>query len=190
MLGPRLPLTSHFRMVPTPLRSSPPSRLVITLLSVLSQHVPNTFRKFGGTNNELTILHTYAKRATSDHRSVEFIVFACLIPVLVLLSGVFAGLTLGYMSLDETQLNVLSISGSPSVSSHARRPLHSFTSPHHSQQKIYAAKIKPIRENGHLLLVTLLLANMIVNETLPIISDPVLGGSAQSVVLSTILIVM
>jgi hypothetical protein len=34
-----------------------------------------------------------------------------LIPILVLLSGLFAGLTLGYMSLDETQLNVLSISG-------------------------------------------------------------------------------
>lgn len=48
----------------------------------------------------------------------------------------------------------------------------------------------PIRENGHLLLVTLLLANMIVNETLPIISDPVLGGGVQSVVVSTVLIVM
>ena len=48
-----------------------------------------------------------------DHHSPEFVVFACLIPILVLLSGVFAGLTLGYMSLDETQLNVLSISGTP-----------------------------------------------------------------------------
>lgn len=43
------------------------------------------------------------------------IVFPLLIPILVLLSGVFAGLTLGYMSLDETQLNVLSISGTPYV---------------------------------------------------------------------------
>ena len=37
---------------------------------------------------------------------------------------------------------------------------------------------------------TLLLANMIVNETLPVIADPVLGGGFQSVVVSTILIVM
>lgn len=37
-------------------------------------------------------------------------------PVLVLLSGVFAGLTLGYMSLDQTQLNVLCLSGTPYVS--------------------------------------------------------------------------
>ena len=58
------------------------------------------------------------------------------------------------------------------------------------KQKLYANKIKPIRKNGHLLLVTLLLANMIVNETLPVISDPVLGGGAQSVVVSTVLIVM
>ncbi|KAJ7690635.1 hypothetical protein B0H17DRAFT_935869 [Mycena rosella] len=92
-------------------------------------------------------------------------------PVLVLLSGVFAGLTLGYMSLDETQLNVLSLSGTP-------------------KQREYAKKIMPIRSNGHLLLVTLLLANMVVNETLPIISDPVLGGGVQSVVVSTVLIII
>jgi metal transporter CNNM len=61
---------------------------------------------------------------------------------------------------------------------------------HSSTQRAYANKIKPIRKNGHLLLVTLLLANMIVNETLPVIADPVLGGGAQSVVVSTILIVM
>jgi hypothetical protein len=55
---------------------------------------------------------TYVKRE-AEAGSTQFIVFACLIPVLVLGSGLFAGLTLGYMSLDETQLNVLSISGSP-----------------------------------------------------------------------------
>ena len=54
----------------------------------------------------------------------------------------------------------------------------------------WGGKIEPIRKNGHLLLVTLLLANMIVNETLPVISDPVLGGGVQSVVVSTVLIVM
>ncbi len=59
-----------------------------------------------------------------------------------------------------------------------------------SQQRKYANQIKPIRQNGHLLLVTLLLANMIVNESLPIISDPILGGGVQSVVVSTVLIVM
>lgn len=112
-------LITRPRMVPTPLHSPRSSRLILTLLSLLSQHVPNITRNLslsGDTSNNATLLHTYAKRATSDPGSPEFIVFACLIPVLVLLSGVFAGLTLGYMSLDETQLNVLSISGTPSVS--------------------------------------------------------------------------
>jgi metal transporter CNNM len=59
-----------------------------------------------------------------------------------------------------------------------------------SQQCKYANQIKPIRQNGHFLLVTLLLANMIVNEPLPVISDPILGGGVQSVVVSTVLIVM
>ena len=58
------------------------------------------------------------------------------------------------------------------------------------KQREYANKIKPIRKNGHLLLVTLLLANMIVNETLPVISDPVFGGGIYAVIFSTILIVM
>ena len=58
------------------------------------------------------------------------------------------------------------------------------------KQKEYAKKIKPIRKNGHLLLITLILANMIVNETLPVISDPILGGGVPSVIASTALIVM
>ncbi|KAH7918789.1 DUF21-domain-containing protein [Leucogyrophana mollusca] len=154
-------------MVPTPIHSPHSSRLIVTLLTLLSSHVPRIARDGDGGG----VLHAFAKRASQNSRSPEFIVFACLIPVLVLLSGVFAGLTLGYMSLDETQLNVLSMSGTP-------------------QQKLYADKIKPIRKDGHLLLVTLLLANMIVNETLPVISDPVLGGGVQSVVVSTVLIVI
>ncbi len=101
----------------------------------------------------------------------------------------FAGLTLGYMSLDETQLNVLSISGTLYVSLPLLNPLGFWWAVHRKQRE-YANKIKPIRKNGHLLLVTLLLANMIVNETLPVIADPVLGGGFQSVVVSTILIVM
>ncbi|KAG0708522.1 hypothetical protein DFH29DRAFT_1075467 [Suillus ampliporus] len=160
-------------MVPTPLNSPRSPRLVFTSLSLLSQYVPNITRKLLGSTPDGTpsALHAYAKRAASSTHGPEFIVFACLIPILVLLSGLFAGLTLGYMSLDETQLNVLSMSGTP-------------------QQKIYAEKIKPIRKNGHLLLVTLLLANMIVNESLPVISDPILGGGVQSVVVSTVLIVI
>ena len=61
-------------------------------------------------NSTANHVHTFAKR---DGNNTMVTVFSVLIPVLVLLSGVFSGLTLGYMSLDETQLNVLSVSGTP-----------------------------------------------------------------------------
>ena len=88
---------------PRPLRNAYPhsSRLLYTLLSLGTQQAPRIFRRGGGGNNG---------RCQSPLSS-KCIAFAILIPILVLLSGVFAGLTLGYMSLDETQLSVLSISG-------------------------------------------------------------------------------
>ncbi|KAJ7188513.1 hypothetical protein C8R46DRAFT_1243269 [Mycena filopes] len=147
-----------------PLRSLGPhsSRLIYTLFTLVSTKL----RPLSGT------VHVLEKRKSEfDPHDPKSIVFVVLIPVLVLLSGVFAGLTLGYMSLDQTQLNVLCLSGTP-------------------EQRKYAKKILPIRQNGHLLLVTLLLANMIVNESLPIIADPILGGGVQSVVVSTVLIII
>ncbi|KAJ7502821.1 DUF21-domain-containing protein, partial [Mycena galericulata] len=137
------------------------SRVIYSLLSLASTKL-HVFSSSSG--------HVLSKREFDPHQP-RYIVFAVLIPVLVLLSGVFAGLTLGYMSLDETQLNVLCLSGTP-------------------EQRKYANRIMPIRKNGHLLLVTLLLANMVVNESLPIIADPVLGGGVQSVVVSTVLIII
>jgi metal transporter CNNM len=154
---------------------------LVTLLSTAG------YTSFSDPPNDAIVHHV--KRTTHlPHQ--EAVAFAVLIPILVILSGLFAGLTLGYMSLDETQLNVLSISGTPYFSNF----LHFFVSHpdflFDSQQREYAEKIKPIRKDGHLLLVTLLLSNMIVNETLPVIADSVLGGGIQSVVLSTALIVM
>lgn len=87
------------------------SRLLYTLLSCATQVVPKLFHS-GPANDSVQVL---AKRKF-DGSQPKYIVFAVLIPVLVLLSGLFAGLTLGYMSLDETQLNVLCISGTPYVS--------------------------------------------------------------------------
>ncbi|KAF7428473.1 hypothetical protein PC9H_007697 [Pleurotus ostreatus] len=148
-------------MVPRPLGTSVSSSRAIYSVFAIVQGLWKSY-------NADPHYHTFQKRKISG---VESIVFPILIPVLVLLSGLFAGLTLGYLSLDETQLNVLSMSGTP-------------------KQREYANKIKPVRKNGHLLLVTLLLANMITNETLPVIADPVLGGGVQSVVVSTTLIVI
>ncbi|KAF7307580.1 CNNM transmembrane domain-containing protein [Mycena indigotica] len=143
-------------------------RLLYSVFSVASQYVHRTLQSnSSSTNGGAGVL---IKREFDPHKRQD-IAFAVLIPFLVMASGLFAGLTLGYMSLDETQLNVLSISGTP-------------------KQREYANKIKPIRQNGHLLLVTLLLANMIINESLPLVAEPVLGGGVQSVVVSTVLIVI
>ena len=100
---------------------SPPSafssffgRLLSFASSALhSAELDNSTYGVGGADSH-TRTHTFSRREI-EKGSGEFVAFACLIPVLVILSGIFAGLTLGYMSLDETQLNVLSISGTPCV---------------------------------------------------------------------------
>ncbi|ORX67323.1 DUF21-domain-containing protein, partial [Linderina pennispora] len=76
------------------------------------------------------------------------------------------GLTLGLMSLDETNLHILATSGTET-------------------QKKYAKRIQPIRKNGHWLLVTLLLGNTVINETLPIVMDSIFGGGVTAVLVST-----
>lgn len=94
------------------------------------------------------------------------------IAVLVLLGAVFAGLTLGLMGLDLTNLHVIKESGTPEEQANATKVLHL------------------LDKGKHLVLITLLLSNVIVNETLPIILDSVLGGGIQAVIISTALIVI
>jgi metal transporter CNNM len=63
---------------------------------------------------------------------------------LLLLSGLFSGLTLGLMSLDMVSLEILAEGGE-------------------EQERECAKKILPIRAKGNLLLCTLLLGNTMVN---------------------------
>ncbi|BGP56244.1 cell agglutination protein Mam3 [Rhodotorula sphaerocarpa] len=91
---------------------------------------------------------------------------------LVLLGGVFAGLTLGLMGLDLVNLQVLSTSGD-------------------EQEQKDASKVMRLLERGrHWVLVVLLLSNVVVNESLPIFLDSILGGGLGAVILSTTLIVI
>jgi metal transporter CNNM len=92
--------------------------------------------------------------------------------VLVLAGGVFAGLTLGLMGQDEVYLKVISTSGDEYEQRHAK-------------------KVLQLLDRGkHWVLVTLLLSNVITNETLPIVLDRVLGGGWPAVVSSTVAIVI
>ncbi|KAJ7819567.1 hypothetical protein B0H14DRAFT_2836230 [Mycena olivaceomarginata] len=91
---------------------------------------------------------------------------------LVLLGGVFAGLTLGLMGLDELHLRVLAAS---SVEENERR----------NAKKV----LKLMAKGRHWVLVVLLLGNVIINESLPIFLDSAIGGGFAAVALSTTAIV-
>lgn len=91
---------------------------------------------------------------------------------LVLMGGVMAGLTIGFMGLDQTNLQVMVESGT-------------------EEEKKNATKVLALLDRGkHWVLVTFLLSNVIINETLPIILDDILSGGWQAIVASTALIVI
>ncbi|KAG8532736.1 uncharacterized protein KY384_002613 [Bacidia gigantensis] len=108
---------------------------------------------------------------------------------LVLLGGVFAGLTIALMGQvcgtlkyvsarwligqqDEIYLQVIRTSGNA------------------SEKKNAAGVLKLLKRGKHWVLVTLLLGNVITNETLPIVLDRSLGGGWPAVLGSTVLIVI
>ncbi|KAI5254058.1 DUF21-domain-containing protein [Aureobasidium subglaciale] len=91
---------------------------------------------------------------------------------LVLLGGVFAGLTIALMGQDEIYLQVIATSGEG------------------SEKKSAARVLRLLKRGKHWVLVTLLLSNVITNETLPIVLDRSLGGGWPAVLSSTILIVI
>jgi len=72
-------------------------------------------------------------------------------------SALFSGLTLGLMSLDLCDLQILMESGS-------------------EDEKKYAARIYPVRKTGNWLLVTLLSGNAMVNSALSIVSAEIFNG--------------
>ncbi|KAF7319315.1 hypothetical protein HMN09_00269100 [Mycena chlorophos] len=93
--------------------------------------------------------------------------------VLVLLGGVFAGLTIALMGLDELHLKVLAASSEDLV------------------EQANAKKVLALLHKGrHWVLVVLLLSNVIINESLPIFLDSAIGGGIAAVALSTTAIVI
>jgi CBS domain containing-hemolysin-like protein len=86
----------------------------------------------------------------------DFIIIPILSLFLSIFAGVMSGLTVGLMGIDKLSLTALKNSGTPS-------------------EKIYAKRILSLLEDHHLLLVTLLLANAISLESLPIVLEILLG---------------
>ncbi|XP_074838076.1 metal transporter CNNM4 [Carettochelys insculpta] len=94
-----------------------------------------------------------------------------LILCLLVLSGMFSGLNLGLMALDPMELRIVQNCGT-------------------DKEKRYARKIEPIRRKGNYLLCSLLLGNVLVNTTLTILLDDLIGSGVAAVVASTIGIVI
>ena len=68
-----------------------------------------------------------------------------------------SGLNLGLMALDQTELKIVQNTGS-------------------DKEKEYANKIQPIRAHGNFLLCSLLLGNVLVNNSLTILLDTLTSG--------------
>lgn len=90
--------------------------------------------------------------------------------LLVCMSGLFSGLTLGLLGLDTNQLRIVLEAGTPT-------------------ERKYARRIWPLRKRGNLLLVTLLLGNVMVNSLLSILLADQTSG-IMGFLLSTALIVL
>ncbi|XP_064882919.1 metal transporter CNNM4 isoform X1 [Oncorhynchus nerka] len=111
-------------------------------------------------------------RVVEEKKSMLPMWFQCiLICALLVLSGMFSGLNLGLMALDPMELRIVQNCGT-------------------EKEKRYASKIEPIRRKGNYLLCSLLLGNVLVNTTLTILLDDLIGSGLGAVVASTIGIVI
>ncbi|KAG2031342.1 hypothetical protein BDR03DRAFT_928110 [Suillus americanus] len=92
---------------------------------------------------------------------------------LVLAGGVFAGLSIGLMGLDELHLRVLATS-----------------SEEEAERKNAQIVLNLMQRGRHWMLVVLLLSNVIINESLPIFLDSAIGGGLLAIVISATAIVI
>ncbi|TAQ87084.1 hypothetical protein B7494_g4607 [Chlorociboria aeruginascens] len=110
--------------------------------------------------------------APKDAEDPSLWLYLAIAAILVLLGGAFAGLTIALMGQDGVYLQVIATSGEGKEQRHAQRVF------------------RLLKKGKHWVLVTLLLSNVIVNETLPIVLDRSLGGGWPAVLGSTALIVI
>lgn len=102
--------------------------------------------------------------------AIPFVLQILMIVLLITLSSIFSGLTLGLLSLDATGLEIVMSGDDPIAAAQAKR-------------------IYPVRQDGNLLLCTLVLGNVLVNALLSILMAEYTGGIV-GLFSSTILIVV
>ncbi|KAK2163770.1 hypothetical protein LSH36_74g03016 [Paralvinella palmiformis] len=111
-------------------------------------------------------LRLYAVKKPDSTTIMPLWIQILLIIVLLCFSGLFSGLNLGLMALDPTELKILINSGS-------------------GKEKIYAKRIAPMRKRGNYLLCTILIGNVLVNNTLTILLDDLTGSGYAAVLGAT-----
>ncbi|KAJ7304281.1 hypothetical protein JRQ81_011823 [Phrynocephalus forsythii] len=87
------------------------------------------------------------------------------------LSGMFSGLSLGMMSLNPLELRIVQKCGTP-------------------KERRYASRIEPLRRKGNYLLCSLLLGNVLVNNSFTILFDILVGTNVMAIGISTLGIVL
>lgn len=140
-----------------PLASPPRESVAATPSDVSPPHSPSS----------LSAGWSPAASSTGFGNATVNIIIAC---ALLVLSGLFSGLTLGLMSLDMVSLEILAEGGD-------------------EDEREYAKKIIPVREKGNLLLCTLLLGNTMVNALVAILMADLTDGLV-GLLLSTFSIVV
>ncbi|KAJ9478957.1 Protein MAM3 [Pseudozyma hubeiensis] len=161
-------------------RAQPFVKLAIVVMTALVHLiVPVLSAPFSFASSQLAATSSTSEASRHNHdeddpvsdNPLKLTIDILTIAALVVLGGIFAGLTLGLMGLDMVNLQVLAHSGS-------------------DKERKHATKVLKLLEKGrHWVLVVLLLGNVIVNETLPVfLSD--FGGGLAAVLTSTLLIVI
>ncbi|KAF8656000.1 hypothetical protein AX16_002820 [Volvariella volvacea WC 439] len=149
------------------------ARLSYTLASPILLSPPSALKDDISSSSAFITSHNVSKHERPEPGSPEFWYKLSVSMILVLLGGVFAGLTLGLMGLDELHLRVLS------------------TSSEDIRERNNAKKVLNLMQKGrHWVLVVLLLCNVVINESLPIFLDSAIGGGVAAVALSTTAIVI
>ncbi|OQS05475.1 hypothetical protein THRCLA_02395 [Thraustotheca clavata] len=115
---------------------------------------------------------------TEDWTTSEWALRICAVLLLTFLAALFSGLTLGLMSLDKIGLQIVIEAGED---------------PHATEDEKknarYAKKIQPIRNDGHLLLTTLLFGNVSVNSIMAIVMADMTSGVVGFLVTTVTLVI-
>lgn len=112
------------------------------------------------------VAHPHGHTTTALAEVPRWVLFLLALGCLVV-AALVAGLTLGLMSLDMVGLEIMSQSHNPAEALAARR-------------------IQPVRKQGNLLLVTLLLTNTLASELLPLVLETLYPGGPVALVVSVL----